>query len=109
MLNVIHVDRYFGDLILFQDLSFHLRTGERVGLVGDNGSGKTTLLRLMAGLDEPDHGAVRLAHHAKAGFLDLSPTGIQKQDPTFQSASTSALSWQVRQTGLIDKDRKSVV
>ena len=103
MLNVIHVDRYFGDLILFQDLSFHLRTGERVGLVGDNGSGKTTLLRLMAGLDEPDHGAVRLAHHAKAGFLDLSPTGIQKQDPTFQSASTSALSWQVRQTGLIDK------
>ena len=73
MLQAIHISHHFGDRIIFGDLSFLLRDGERVGLVGDNGSGKTTLLRLLAGLEEPDSGEIRLSRGQCAGLLDLSP------------------------------------
>jgi len=75
MLQAIRLGRHFGDRTLFDSLDFQLAGGERVGLVGDNGSGKTTLLRLLAGLDEPDDGTVRLSRRQTAGLLDLSPAG----------------------------------
>src|SRR5262249_23311102 len=55
---------------LFDDLSFELYHGERVGFVGPNGAGKTTLMRILAGQDTPDHGDVRLHAGAKALLLE---------------------------------------
>src|SRR6476646_3586895 len=55
---------------LFDDLSFELYHGERVGLVGPNGAGKTTLMRILAGQDTPDAGDVRLHAGAKALLLE---------------------------------------
>jgi ATP-binding cassette, subfamily F, member 3 len=55
---------------LFEDLGFELYHGERVGLVGPNGAGKTTLLRILAGLDSPDTGSVRLHAGAHAALLE---------------------------------------
>ncbi len=43
-----------------RDVSFHLKSGDRLGLVGRNGAGKTTLLRTLAGIYEPQHGVVRV-------------------------------------------------
>lgn len=60
-----------------EEVSFELRSGERLGLVGHNGSGKTTLLRTLAGAYEPDEGEVEI-HGRRASLLDLS-LGI---DPT---------------------------
>lgn len=54
---------------LFEDLAFELRHGERTALVGPNGAGKTTLLRILAGLDEPDTGEVRLHAGARVALL----------------------------------------
>ena len=55
-------------------VTFSLRPGERVGLVGPNGSGKTTLLRIAAGLEAPDAGSVqRTPNSLRVGYL---PQGL---------------------------------
>ena len=59
LLSCTELARGFDAGPLFEDLSFELFAGQRIGLVGPNGIGKTTLLKILAGLDQPDHGEVR--------------------------------------------------
>ncbi|MET7932690.1 ABC-F family ATP-binding cassette domain-containing protein [Streptomyces sp. NPDC005322] len=63
-----------GDRTLFSGLDLVVAPGEVIGLVGVNGAGKSTLLRLLAGLTDPDQGAVRLSPpHATVGHLPQEP------------------------------------
>ncbi|MEU8057783.1 ABC-F family ATP-binding cassette domain-containing protein [Microbispora bryophytorum] len=63
-----------GDRVLFADLDLVVAPGDVVGLVGANGAGKSTLLRLLAGLDAPEHGGVRLSPPtANVGHLPQEP------------------------------------
>ncbi|GLW23835.1 ABC transporter ATP-binding protein [Microbispora triticiradicis] len=63
-----------GDRVLFTDLDLVVAPGDVVGLVGVNGAGKSTLLRLLAGLDTPEHGSVRLSPPAaNVGHLPQEP------------------------------------
>ncbi|NUS81168.1 MAG: ABC-F family ATP-binding cassette domain-containing protein [Streptomyces sp.] len=63
-----------GDRTLFSGLDLVVAPGEVIGLVGANGAGKSTLLRLLAGLADPEHGAVRLSPpHATVGHLPQEP------------------------------------
>jgi ATP-binding cassette subfamily F protein uup len=59
----------YGPRPLFADLSLDLRAGERVGLIGPNGSGKSTLLKLLAGLEQPEAGAVALRRTARLAYV----------------------------------------
>ena len=54
---------------LFEAIGFELHAGERVGLVGPNGCGKSTLMKILAGVDNPDTGSVKLHAGARLGFL----------------------------------------
>src|SRR6516164_7932537 len=73
LLSCSRLTRGFDDGPLFVDVGFELFAGERVGLVGPNGVGKTTLLKLLAGLDRPDDGEVRLHAGARVALLRQQP------------------------------------
>ena len=78
MLQLSSLTKGFGDRILFQDVTWQISPGDRVGLCGPNGAGKTTLLRMLAGLDEPDAGAITTRTGLTVGYLPqdgLSHTG----------------------------------
>jgi ATP-binding cassette subfamily F protein 3 len=70
MLQVSNLAKRFGDTLLFEQVSFTLNRGERVGLVGPNGCGKSTLLRLIVGQERPDTGSVQfLVPRSRVGYL----------------------------------------
>jgi ATP-binding cassette subfamily F protein 3 len=69
MIHVQGLHKRYGDRILFEDVSWHVKKRDRIGLSGPNGSGKTTLLRMLAGLEEPDGGSIRMASETTIGYL----------------------------------------
>src|SRR5919204_5327185 len=75
VLSVQAVAKRFGERLVFDEVSFRLARGDRVGLVGPNGVGKTTLLRIAAGLDAPDAGNVAVARGTRIGFLEQELLG----------------------------------
>ena len=70
MIQVVGVSKRFGPQLLFEDLTWHIRRGERIGLVGPNGCGKTTLLRIIAGQGSPDDGRVVRSKGVTVGLLE---------------------------------------
>src|SRR5437773_6118703 len=69
MIQLSGITKRFGDRILLDHVTWQIDDGERVGLCGPNGAGKTTLLRMMAGLDEPDRGAIVKPAALTVGYL----------------------------------------
>jgi sulfate-transporting ATPase len=62
----------FGDMVLFDDLSFTLPPAGIVGVIGPNGAGKTTTFKLITGEEKPDAGTLRLGETVKVGYVDQS-------------------------------------
>ncbi len=69
MIQLSNLTKSFGDRVLFDHVTWQITDRERVGLCGPNGAGKTTLLKMMAGLDEPDSGAVLKPSALTVGYL----------------------------------------
>jgi len=63
------ITKSFADRILFDNITWQVTDGDRVGLCGPNGAGKTTLLRILAGLDEADRGNVVKPAKLTVGYL----------------------------------------
>ncbi len=64
------LSKSFGNLTLFENLTFDVLRGERIGITGPNGTGKSTLLRLALGQAEPSAGTIRLGRNLRVGYLD---------------------------------------
>jgi ATP-binding cassette, subfamily F, member 3 len=69
MIHIENLTKRYGDRILFEDVSWHVKKRDRIGLSGPNGSGKSTLLRMLAGLEEVDSGQIRMASDTTIGYL----------------------------------------
>jgi ATP-binding cassette subfamily F protein 3 len=88
LLSCSSLARGFDEGPLFRNVGFELFAGERVGLVGPNGVGKTTLLQLLAGLDRPDDGEVRLHAGARVALLRQQPDFVHGRT-LFDEAKTA--------------------
>ena len=64
------LSKSFGDLTLFENLTFDILSRERIGITGPNGTGKSTFLRLALGQLEPSSGSVRMGKNLRVGYLD---------------------------------------
>ncbi len=65
-----NLSKGYGDRVLIDDLSFKLPAGAIVGMIGANGAGKTTLFRMIAGLDQPDGGTIRIGDTVEMAYVD---------------------------------------
>ena len=72
-LDVQHLSKSFGALQLFEDISFSIGEGQRVGLIAKNGTGKSTLLSILAGKEGYDSGEIIFRRDLKVGMLEQSP------------------------------------
>lgn len=73
MFQAQHLTKSFGDLVLFEDLSFSIERGEKVGLITRNGNGKTTLMNILTGIDSPDSGEVIYQNGIRRAYLPQLP------------------------------------
>ena len=72
-LQVENLTKSFGDLVLFNGISFGIAEGQRIGLIAKNGSGKTTLLNILAGKEDYDEGKITFRRDLRVGYLEQSP------------------------------------
>ena len=80
MLNIHNLSVSFGGSYLFEEVTFRLGSGDRVGLVGKNGAGKSTMLKILAGDFKPDSGQIATEKEVRMGFL--------RQDIDFEQGRT---------------------
>lgn len=69
VLEVSDLSKSFSGKHLFRGISFKIKAGEKVGLIGPNGIGKTTLLKIILGIEPPDHGWVRFGYEVYPGYF----------------------------------------
>ena len=74
ILQVENLTKSFGDLVLFENISFGLAEGQRVGLIAKNGSGKSTLLNILSGKEGYDEGKISFRRDLRVGYLEQSPS-----------------------------------
>ncbi len=77
----------YGDLVLFDDLTFTLPRGGIVGVIGPNGAGKTTTFRLITGAETPDGGTLRLGETVQIGYVDQSRDALNPNKTVWEEIS----------------------
>ena len=77
----------FGDRLLIEDLSFRLPPGGIVGIIGPNGAGKTTLFRMMAGVEQPDGGSIRIGETVKIAHVDQTRDHLDDNKTVWEEIS----------------------
>ena len=87
VLYVEGLSKAFGPLTLFEDLSFDLKKGEHVAVIGDNGTGKTTILKIINELLPPDRGTIRLGTNVAIGYYDQEHHVLHPEKTLFQEIS----------------------
>jgi ATP-binding cassette ChvD family protein len=72
VIEVKNVTKYFGDTVLFDNLSFTVPKAAVVGIIGPNGVGKTTLFKMIVGKEEPNSGTIELGDTVELAYVDQS-------------------------------------
>ena len=73
LVTIEHLTKSYTERLLFDDTSFSINEGDKIGLIGINGTGKSTLLKLVAGEEEPDQGTVVRSRNLNIRYLPQNP------------------------------------
>ena len=73
-LQIDNLSKRFGNLVLYENITFGVAQGQKIGLIARNGTGKTTLLNIISGKESPDEGKVVFRNDLRLGYLEQSPT-----------------------------------
>ena len=85
-----NITKAFGDKLLFENLSFHIPAGAIVGIVGPNGAGKTTLFKMIAGIEKPDNGEIKIGQTVKAVYIDQMRSTLDENKTVYETLSGGA-------------------
>lgn len=87
VLSVEHLSKSFPNQVLFQDISFDIKRGERVAIIGDNGTGKTTLLKILNQVISADSGSFTLGTNVAIGYYDQEHHVLHMEKTIFDEIS----------------------
>ena len=87
VLTVTDLTKAFDNNVLFNDISFEIKRGERVALIGNNGTGKTTILKIINGIITSDKGKVKLGSQVSIGYYDQEHNVLHPDKTLFQEIS----------------------
>jgi len=87
VLEVKGLSKSFPPLTLFTDISFDIKRGERIALIGNNGTGKTTILKIINGIIQADAGELKLGSKVKIGYYDQEHNVLHKDKTLFEEIS----------------------
>lgn len=73
IINIEHISKIYGEKTIFDDASFGIQEGDRIGIVGINGTGKSTLLKMIAGEATPDSGQIIRQNGLKIAYVPQNP------------------------------------
>ncbi|MDD5827538.1 MAG: ABC-F family ATP-binding cassette domain-containing protein, partial [Lachnospira sp.] len=84
VLTITDLSKSFDGPCLFKDISFDIKKGEHVALIGNNGTGKTTILKLINGLIPPDTGLIKLGSNVTIGYYDQEHHVLDPEKTIFE-------------------------
>ncbi len=87
VLQVKNISKSFDHLTLFEQLSFAVKRGEHIAIIGDNGTGKTTILKIINGLLTPDTGEIRPGTNVEIGYYDQEHHVLHPEKTLFEEIS----------------------
>lgn len=87
VLSIEHLSKAFPPQQLFSDVSFEIKRGEHVAIIGDNGTGKTTFLKILNGLVEADQGSFTLGTNVHIGYYDQEHHVLHMEKTIFDEIS----------------------
>ena len=87
VLSVNHIAKSYGERCLFDDVSFEIKKGEHVALIGMNGTGKTNILKIINGVIPSDAGEVKLGSNVEIGYFDQQSAVLTDSKTVFEEIS----------------------
>ena len=80
------LSKAYDSLVLFENLSFEMTVGQRLGITGPNGTGKSTLLKIALGQVKADSGEIRIGRNIEIGYIDQQGAELDPQKTVLEEA-----------------------
>ena len=80
IINIEHISKVYGEKTVFDDASFGIQEGDKIGIVGINGTGKSTLLKMICGEEVPDSGQIVRHNGLRTAYVPQNPVFPEEAD-----------------------------
>ncbi len=104
VLNIENVSKIFGEKRIFDDVSYGIHEGDKIGIIGINGTGKSTLLKIIAGIEEPDEGQVIRQNGLRITYLPQNP-----EFPEGETVAAYVINGKYRQEWNTESEAKTIL